>query len=564
MRPVTAPVETDKHAETTHAALLPLMKPANRIFTTGLAALIVNLLAGCGLVHAANPTPSNTATAQQNKPVESEAITVAARGSDVSASALGYSQSREAARTRQRHEQTLRALAETPGLTGRGIWGRLSREFTLPRDHPEIKHWARHYAAQQERIYGYLARGGPYIWYIEQQLRRQNMPLELVLLPLIESGYDPNAVSKSGAVGMWQFLPGTADRFKLARNWWYDGSRDFTASTAAALEYLTFLYSRFDDWMLAITAYNCGEGCVSRSLASSRTNSFWEIRIRKESREYAPKILGMAELVSNPDQYGFTLPRQEDGPQIELVRLNGQVNLQQAARRAGVEPGRIRELNAGFLRHSSPPGGPHRLVLPIGHGQQLDAGIASPPVQRAHGTTRGTTRHRVLPGETLNQIAARYGTSTSEIQRANSLRGNLIYAGQQLVVPGSTARQRPNAVRESSSARRTVHQVAPGDSLWYIAGLYAVRAEDVVRWNNLASATALKTGQRLTIYQPGDTREDDAVFYQVRVGDSLPVIASRFGVRVADLMRWNILQDYNLQPGQRLKILVPAGYSPGI
>ncbi|MEL7535637.1 MAG: LysM peptidoglycan-binding domain-containing protein [Pseudomonadota bacterium] len=429
-------------------------------------------------------------------------------------------------------------------------------------------------------------RGQPYIYYIIGELEKRSMPVELALLPIVESAFDPFAYSHGRAAGLWQIIPGTGRRFGLAQNWWYDGRRDVVAATRAALDYLELLAREFDgDWLLAVAAYNSGEGNVRKAIRRNRSRGepidFFSLRAQlpRETRAYVPRFLALVKLVGNAPSLGVTLPRIEDTPTIAIADTGGQIDLALAAELAGIPLETLYRLNPGFNRWATSPDGPHQLVVPLDAVQTFREALAKlPDSQRLR-----WLRHKIAEGETLSQIAERYSTSVKSLRQANNLRGNTIRAGRHLLVPASRepiaaytltaeARLRTTQSRQRDG-QQVKHTVRRGESLWTIAQRYGVGVQALARWNAMAPRDTLSAGREIVVWVDSDVPvasgtetstpprgidETRRIRYTVRNGDNLSVIAARFRVQVSDLLRWNssLTRDGILRPGQRLTLYV--------
>ncbi|MEQ9130990.1 MAG: transglycosylase SLT domain-containing protein, partial [Salinisphaeraceae bacterium] len=217
------------------------------------------------------------------------------------------------------------------------IWARIREGMALAghEQRPEVRAWTRFYAARTRHIEEAAQRASPFIWHIAEAVEQHDMPLEIALLPIVESGFDPRANSHSSAAGLWQFMPLTASRFGLERNWWYDGRRDVLSATSAALDYLGFLHRRFDDWLLALAAYNAGEGRVGRALAraeaAGQPRDFWHLDLPAETDDYVPKLLALRRLLQTPGAFDLALPTIPDRPLTEAVQLDAQIDFAVAA-----------------------------------------------------------------------------------------------------------------------------------------------------------------------------------------------------------------------------------------
>jgi membrane-bound lytic murein transglycosylase D len=353
---------------------------------------------------------------------------------------------------------------------------------------------------------GLFARGTPFLYHIVEEIEKRGLPMELALLPAIESAYKPDAVSRSNAGGLWQFIPSTGRHFGLRQDWWYDGRRDALLSTNAALDYLTQLNKRFDgDWFLTLAAYNAGQGTVARAIRTNkrkgRGTTYQKLPLRLETRRYIPKLIALKNVINNPEAYGVTLPVIENKPYFKVVELPGQIDLKKFAKDADIEPAELRHLNAGFKRWASSPEGPHRLLIPINAEGDIEHAVAA--AQRA--VKINYSNHKVLPGDSLSSIAHRYGVSVSALQKSNNLSGTNIRAGKNLMIPLSASRASQMVdtakleKRESAENRRVVHHVRRGDTLWSIAKKYKVQVNNLLSWNNLSKNQILKLDQAVMV-----------------------------------------------------------------
>ncbi len=435
------------------------------------------------------------------------------------------------------------------------------------------------YARHPDYLRRVLTRAQRYMPYIVEELERRELPLELALLPIVESAYDPFAYSHGRAAGLWQMIPGTAKRFGIRQNWWYDGRRDVVDSTRAALDYLEYLYELQDgDWLNAIASYNSGEGNVlkarRKNRAQGKPEDFWNLRLPRETSMYVPKLLALVDIVRDPAAFGVELPEVPDEPQFVVTDIGSQLDLALAASLAGVDVDTVYAYNPGFNRWSTDPGGPHRLVLPIGSAEGFDTALAAVPAKERV----RWQRHKVRSGEAISQIAERYHTSVASIREANNLRNNTIRAGHYLLIPIAT---KPLAAySQSADARlerkqnrqrdgeRVEHVVARGESFWTISRRYEVSTRQLAAWNGMAPGDTLATGRKLIVWTAAEAAPRTAprsaygsttrkVNYTVRNGDSLYLIARRFRVTIQQIAKWNNLDAGRiLRPGQRLTMYV--------
>lgn len=456
-----------------------------------------------------------------------------------------------------------------------GIWNRVRRGFALPdeSDNERVLHYIQWHQANSDYLGQVLARAEPYLHYILEEIEARDMPSELLLLPIVESAYRTDVYSSGQAAGIWQFIPSTGRHFGLHQNWWYDGRKDVHASTHAALDYLTQLNERFNgDWLLALAAYNAGQGTVSRAIGRNESlgqpTDYWNLDLPRETQHYVPRLLALQAIVSDPDYYQVGLWPVPNEPRLGLVELGGQLELNIAAELADLSLDQITQLNPGFHRWATDPDGPHHLLLPIDRIDAFQTALAALPME--HRVT--WLRHRIQPGENLGQIASRYNTTVALLQQKNQLRGHMIRAGDVLLipVPGEQAivDEKSTVARHSTgdipSTTRAVHYtVQPGDTLWALARSHGVNLQSLADWNRISSESPLRPGQTLVIRQPVNQPDTMAalaprqnmVTYSVRAGDSLSSISRRFGVRVSDIQHWNQLEDHLIRPGQRLLIM---------
>ena len=402
-------------------------------------------------------------------------------------------------------------------------------------------------------------RAEPFIFYVTDELEKAGLPLELALLPIVESTYDPLAYSHSHAVGLWQFIPSTAKAFGLRRDRWYDGRRDVIYSTQAAVRYLQYLHKRFDnDWLLALAAYNSGEGNVRKSIRRNiklgKKADFWSIKLPRETRNYVPQLLALATLIEDPEKYSIELPFIADEPYFEVVEIESQMDLNKVIEITGVEGTAFTRLNPAYRRSITPPKGKHSLLLPMGTAEPLRQLLATtdPKTWVPH------TEYLVMSGDSLSQIAQRFRVPTQWLKSRNSLSSDRLKIGQVLLIPHSGDTVTTSGAKVLQSARYSVRR---GDSLSGIASQYKTSIADIRRVNGLKT-DVLQIGQQLRVNNsagspiPENLRK---LSYKVRRGDSLYLIAEKFDLTIRDITRWNkISRNEFLQPGQRLTLFINA------
>jgi len=426
-----------------------------------------------------------------------------------------------------------------------------------------------------------FTRAQRYLPHITAELDRRGLPLELALLPIVESAYDPFAYSHGRAAGLWQMIPGTATRFGIKQNWWYDGRRDVVDSTRAALEYLEHLYDFNEgDWLNAIASYNSGEGnvrkAVRRNRAANKPDDFWNLKLSKETSAYVPRLLALVKIVADPAQYNIVLPRVPDEAQFIVADIGSQIDLALAAELAGVDVDTVYTYNPGYNRWSTDPQGPHTLVLPVDVADGFVTALEEVPAKERV----RWQRHLIKNGEAISQIANKYHTTVSAIKSANNMRSNTIRAGHYLMIPVAT---KPlSAYSKSADARlektqnraraenKVEHVVRSGESFWTISQKYHVTTRELSAWNGMAPRDTLPVGRKLVVWTNADVSDTPRMSptsalgnttrklrYTVRNGDSLYVIARKFRVGIDQIAQWNnIDKNKILRPGQTLTMYV--------
>ena len=390
------------------------------------------------------------------------------------------------------------------------IWRRmrtgfqLSHEADRKRVQAELK-WFVNNPKYVERV---IKRASPHLHYIVEELEKHKLPLEFALLPIIESAYDPFAYSHSRAAGLWQFIPGTARVYGLQIDWWYDGRRAVRASTKAAIDYLTYLHNLMDkDWLLALAAYNAGQGNVIASIRSSGLEKnqidFWSLKIFRETHSYVPRLLAISELINNPKRYQIKLPEVANKPYWKVVKTGGQLDLDKAAELAGMTSKEIYLLNAGFNQWTTHPKGPHEIIVPINKASLFREQISRlPPTARF-----SWKRHAVSSGESLGKIANKYKTTVATIREVNGIIGNVIYPGDSLIIPAASPNyeyalsrtKRLSSIQEVLTERYggqpIVYIVQSGDSFWDISRKFGIGMRELAKWNGMCISSLLHPGK---------------------------------------------------------------------
>jgi membrane-bound lytic murein transglycosylase D len=452
----------------------------------------------------------------------------------------------------------------------------------------------------------WLRRSGRYMHLFRSVLQREGLPADLVHLVFVESGFNVNARSNSAAVGPWQFLRSTGRIFGLTVNEWVDERRDPEKSTVAAARYLRHLYSIFGDWPLALASYNAGEGAVLRAIKVQGTTNYWDLKLPRQTEEYVPQFMACLAISRDPHRYGFDGVELDDPMEFDEVAFRGAVDLRSIAKLADCSYDELRLLNPAVLRSAARGAdGITTLRVPPSKGQSLmrkiEEGGRLPAVNL-------TVKHRVKHGETLQQIANRYGVSARELARVNGIgRQHPLRSGVTLTVPASLAGPAPAVLAandprastdyvpertyalpasldgHSEAEGRITVRVKRGESLKMIAQRNDCTVQDLMDWNRL-SKPAVHRGQRLKVrigdwdtessardsveiaklahvrvtrrHHRSHAASSSATHYAITVksGDTLAAISRRTGVSVSRLKRANNLSGSQVRSGQRLRV----------
>ncbi|MBE0368898.1 lytic transglycosylase [Pseudoalteromonas aurantia] len=453
------------------------------------------------------------------------------------------------------------------------VWERIRYQLSIevPQNRPVVAE--RNYYQRHQRYMDRISkRAEPYLYFIVEEVEKREMPIEIALLPIVESAFDPFGYSHRSASGIWQFMPQTGERFNLKQNWWYDGRRDIVQSTRAALDYLTYLHKTLEgDWLNAIAAYNSGEGRLLKAIRKNRKKhlptDFWSLDLPRETTAYVPKLLALSDLLKRQDEFKVTWNPIINAQVVETIDVDSQIDLALAAQMADITLTELYRLNPGFNRWATDPDGPHILLLP---SDKIDTFKTKLAVTEAKDRLRWQY-YTVNRGDTLSVIAKKFSTSSSAIQSLNKLNSHIIRIGQKLLVPLSDGELKSEhlpsqvrmAVNKNQKSKKT-HVVKSGDTLWDISREYDVTIKQLASWNKLKTQSVLRLGQKLTVYQNTKSKPNTTlvstsrtITYKVRRGDSLARIASKFNLTVKEIIKWNNLagQKY-LHPGQKLKLKV--------
>lgn len=444
------------------------------------------------------------------------------------------------------------------------LWNEVTSNLALTDQHQgRFDEKIKFYNKRKTHIKKVAERARPYLHYIFTEVKKRDMPYEIALLPMVESGFNATARSHKKAAGLWQFIPSTGDIFGLDRTWWYDGRKDVIKSTHAALDYLQKLHKLNNgDWLLALASYNAGLGNVYKAQKKYRKRhngeaNYWNISpyLPRETRNYVPKLFATAHLFRFPEKYGLEIEPLANKPYFTSIDLATQIELKQLAKHANVTHQTLTVLNPGFLQAATPPKGKHHLLLPVEESEQLAYQLNA----NKHLFTVEWQRHKIKSGDSLSRIAQRYGSSTRAIKSLNRMTSSRIIAGKTLLIPVTKGTQ-PRENKGSSNPRLTsvaghfmVHNVVSGDSVWKIAKKYNVSRTDLYNWNNLSKSAPLKIGQSLRVSTPEP--KGVKIIHTLQKGESLWTLAKRYSTNTHKIALWNGIQENTiLQPGMKFTV----------
>ena len=401
----------------------------------------------------------------------------------------------------------------------------------------------------------YLRNSYYFLYYVIEELKRNDLPIELAFLPFIESSYDPFSISSSGAVGLWQIMPKTAELLGLRENWWIEERHDPYKSTDAAIRYIDYLYKRFNkDIYLALVAYNAGPTFTSKAIQRNirRTSdfSYKDLPLSAQTRNYIPKFLALIELINNNEKYNIDLPEIPYAKVVDKISFEEQIEILNFSDFLNLKPELLYKLNAGYTKWATDPNMVSTFYIPIEskinyerNGQEY---IQSQKIN--------WISHDVSRGESLWVLAKKYRTSIDIIRQVNQLESDTLSINQVLLIPVGQASSNILIPFEA-------HVVSEGDTLWSLARKFGVSEKKIVDMNNLADGSVLKIGQVLNIGNKNIYRNIESkkrtILYSVKQGDNLSKISKLFNVSIKTIKQDNDNLDV-LRPGQILKITIKA------
>ena len=395
-----------------------------------------------------------------------------------------------------------------------------------------------------------------FIYFVINELEDNNLPIELALLPYIESNYDPFSISSSGAVGMWQFMPRTGRLYKLNKSWWSEDRHDPFRSTEAAVDYLKYLYQRFDeDIYLTIAAYNAGPSLLDRRINQNKRKGdqvdFWTLNVPTQTKNYVPKYIALRELILNSDRYGIKMPAIPFEPVVEKIIIPSQVEILALSEYLEIKPELLYKLNAGYTKWASAPKDESIFYIPIEKYYLFQS--ESNPFNEINEIN--WISHIVKRGDNLWDLAMKYDTEVKIIKEINYLNNDLLSIDDTLLIPlGKT--------KSNNFIPYEMYIVSEGDSLWSISKKYNLEVRDLAKMNSLNENEFLQLGQQLSIGNKNIHRNMESkkrtILYSVKQGDNLYKISELFDVTIKSIEEINNFDEATLMPGQIIKIAIRA------
>ncbi|MFP5467931.1 MAG: transglycosylase SLT domain-containing protein [Gammaproteobacteria bacterium] len=396
------------------------------------------------------------------------------------------------------------------------IWDRIRRGYSMrDLDSDLVRDREQWYASRPDYIQRMTERSSRYLFHIVEEIERRELPMELALLPFIESAFNPQAVSSARAAGMWQFMPATGQSFDLKQNIFRDDRRDVLASTRAALDYLEQLHARFGDWHLALAAYNWGQGNVGRAITRNQKQglgtAYTDLTMPLETQMYVPKLLAVKNIVARPESFGLRLPDIGNHPFFDTISIERDIDVALIARLSGVDEKDFRALNPSIKLPVVMAAGTPNILLPWDN-----AGLFERRLKEHSGPLASWTAWVVPSTMTAAEAARRVGSTESELRALNNIPPRMkVRAGSSLLVPRQGAHDRdvPEHVADNGqlsfqpevAMRRRVVRARKGDNLAKLARRFGMNPVAVAGWNAMAINAPLKAGQQITLMVPRTT-----------------------------------------------------------
>lgn len=447
------------------------------------------------------------------------------------------------------------------------------------RETQEFHNYFSYFTHKKKQMFqAWLKRAEPYLPYVRKVFREQGLPDALVLLPFAESGYNPWAYSRAHAAGLWQFIPGTGRKFGLKVDWWIDERRDPYKATLAAAQYLKQLHDMFDDWYLALAAYNAGEGKIARALRRSDTEDYFDlceanhllsyrVRLRPETKNYVPKFLAIVKIVANLESLGFDPLRWDQELDVQTIQTPPGADLRALADACGMTWKEFNKLNPHFRRTASPPYMEASIYVPTDKATLAQAWLEKPDAK----PFAGYQNYRIRNGDSWWRISRRFGVPVAILKKVNRTQSNTLHPGTYVMIPGGggsrVVQDTPASHKRRLAQQRSNYIIHTGDTLWSISRSFGVSLNTLLEANGMTGRETIRAGQKIYIPDASTSETELArkeagevnnrlVQYRVRSGDTLSQIAERFGVSTSSLKRWNGRNSNRIYAGELLKVYV--------
>ena len=395
-----------------------------------------------------------------------------------------------------------------------------------------------------------------FLYFVIQELEKNNLPLELAILPYIESNYDPFSISSSGAVGIWQFMPRTGRLYQLDKSWWNEDRHDPFRSTEAAVKYLKYLYQRFDQNIYhTLAAYNAGPSLLDRRINQNKRRGmdtdFWSLNVPVQTKNYVPKYIALRELIFNSDNYGVKLPQIPYESVVKKISIPGQVEVLTLSEYLDIKPELLYKLNAGYTKWASAP--EDESVFYIPSEKYILFENEDNPFKNSNQIN--WISHIVQSGDSLWSLASKYDTEVKIIKKINYLNNDLLSINDTLLIPLSKS-------KSNNFIPYEMYIVSEGDTLWSIAKEYNIEIRDLSRMNSIDENSYLQLGQQLSIGNKNIHRNMESkkrtILYSVKQGDNLFKISELFDVSIRSIEEINNFKNTTLMPGQIIKVAIRA------
>ena len=438
------------------------------------------------------------------------------------------------------------------------VWDRIRRGFAIPNLNTELTdHWTQYYAARPESLLIMSQRASKYLYHIVDELDRRGLPSELALLPFVESAFQPTALSRSQASGLWQFIPSTGRYYNLEQDWWRDMRRDPIASTNAALDYLTYLYEFQGDWYLALASYNWGEGAVRRALERNSRKGlpmdYRALTMPEETRNYVPKLQAFKNIISDPAKFGITLPPISNTPYFTTVTKKRDIDVELAAQLAEMSVEDFRDLNPAHKRPVIRAESEQAILLPA---DKADIFMAN--LQAYSGSLSSWTQYRSKKGESYSAIARKFGMPLDQLRSVNGLSQRQKAAPREstllvAVAPPATTTNLANSTSAGSNTS-TVNPASGNTDSAPKGGIQLASMDTSVSRSTRLPSAPSTANRRSTSDVQVLRRSPQATTHTVKRGDTLFALARRYNTTVDDLRKLNNLKGNNLTTGRQIRV----------